>query len=322
MPDYLAAVAISTHNRKDELKTAVDSCLAQSLGERLQVVVVDDGSTDGTSEMLRATYGHLPNVRLDAKHPGIGLIGERNRFPELCDAPVIVSMDDDAIFESKHTVEQTLADFEGASVKEAEGRVAAVAIPYIDVNIRPGVVQQSPPAHDDGPGRLYAAEQYRGTAHAILKEPFIRVGRYRAQLFRQGEEQDLSIRLYNAGYVVVLGTADPIHHLESPKRSKPAIYRFTARNNLWFAWHNVPKPAFAKHALGGALNLLVDGLTHPGRLFPRVEGVWQGFGGMLGSQRAERDPVSMAAYRLFRRLRKGGPVPIEDVLDELPPLES
>jgi len=318
MSGYLASVAITTHNRKDELPAAVDSCLSQSLGEKLQVVIVDDGSKDGTSEMLREKYGHLPNVRLDAQHPGIGLIAERNRFPELCDAPVIFSMDDDAVFASARTVEQTLAEFDHPEWGE---RIGAIAIPYIDVNIDPGTVRQARPGGADD-GAVYAVEQYRGTAHAIRKDLFVRLGRYRGQLWRQGEENDYSIRLYDSGHAVVLGGADPIHHMESPKRSKPAIYTFTARNNVWFAWHNVPAPQVVAH-LGGTVAMnLKDGLVAPSRFWPRLRGVLQGVGGIVGAEGNERRPVSPAAYRLSRRLRASGPVRLEEIAAQLDALRT
>lgn len=312
MGQYLASLAITTHNRRDELPRAVDSALAQSLGERLEIVIVDDGSKDGTSEMLAERYGHLPNVRLDRQFPGIGLIAERNRFPELCSGPVIFSMDDDAVFESPRSIKQTLAEF------DADPRVGAIAMPYIDVLIKPGVVRQRCPE----PGVAWAAEQYRGTAHALRKDVFVKVGRYRGQLWRQGEEQDLCIRMLDAGYVVLLGSADPLHHLESPKRSKAAIDRFTARNNLWYAWHNTPASKLAVHLAGATANMVIDGVKHPSRLGPRVQGVWQAYAGMLGKERRERRPVSEAAYRLSRRLRKGGPVRLATLDAELAALRE
>ncbi|MEM7623733.1 MAG: glycosyltransferase family A protein [Planctomycetota bacterium] len=306
---YDASLAITTHNRKDELRAALDSALAQSLADRLQLVVIDDGSTDGTSDMLRAEYGGRANVVLDAQHPGIGLIAERNRFPELCDAPIIFSMDDDAVFPSTRTIEQTLDVF------NASPRVGVVAMPYEDVNIRPGVIQQQAPSSP--PGGLFAAEQYRGTAHAIRKDLFVRLGRYRGQLWRQGEEGDYAIRLYDSGHAVVLGSADPIHHLESPKRSKPAIYTFTTRNNVWFAWHNVPGADLPRHLLGTTLMHLRDAALHPPRTWPRFRGLIQGYAGVISSQRTERRPVSREAYRLSRSLRRSGPVPLADIEAQL-----
>ncbi|MEM1165369.1 MAG: glycosyltransferase family A protein [Planctomycetota bacterium] len=311
MSDYDATLAITTHNRKEELATALDSAIAQSLGSRLHILVIDDGSSDGTSEFLRSRYAHHPNITLDAQHPGLGLIAERNRFPELAKAPVIVSMDDDAIFPSPKTIEQTLDLFARTP------RVAAVAIPYIDVNIQPDHVRQRAPDNT----AIWACEQYRGTAHAIRTDVFTAVGRYRAQLVRQGEENDLCIRLLDAGYIAALGSADPIHHLESPKRSKPAIYRYTARNSLYFAWHNVPMPAFLPHYLGSGAKLMLDGVAHPARLAPRASGIAQGLRDtLLGPERSERQPVRRAVYTLSRRLRAEGPLRLDDIEPLLPPI--
>ncbi|MEO0631535.1 MAG: glycosyltransferase family 2 protein, partial [Planctomycetota bacterium] len=231
MSRYDASIAITTHNRKEILPECIDSCLAQSLGERLQIVVVDDGSSDGTSEFLAERYGDVPNIKLDSMHPGIGLIAERSRFADLVDSPVIISIDDDAVFPSSNTVEQTLAQME-------DDRVGAVAIPYIDVLKDDKSVRQRAP--DDSV--TWVTSQYRGTAHALRVDLFEKAGRYRGQLWRQNEETDLCVRLLDAGGFVALGTADPIHHMESPKRSKPEIFRYSVRNSLWVSWWNVPMP--------------------------------------------------------------------------------
>jgi len=55
-----ATVVITTKNRKEELRDALSSVLRQ-LGVRLEVIVIDDGSTDGTTEMLRSEF---PSIRI------------------------------------------------------------------------------------------------------------------------------------------------------------------------------------------------------------------------------------------------------------------
>ena len=52
-------VVIPTYNRRHLLAGAIDSALAQE-GVQVDVIVVDDGSTDGTIDWLQQTYAHQP----------------------------------------------------------------------------------------------------------------------------------------------------------------------------------------------------------------------------------------------------------------------
>ena len=57
------SVIVTCYNYRDFVEEAVDSALAQTRAAA-QVIVVDDGSTDGSSELLRARYGDDPRVTL------------------------------------------------------------------------------------------------------------------------------------------------------------------------------------------------------------------------------------------------------------------
>ncbi|MDO3412027.1 glycosyltransferase [Saccharibacillus sp. CPCC 101409] len=52
---FRVSIVIPTYNNAQYLKTAIDSVLAQSYGN-IELIVLDDGSTDGTTEILRE-YG-------------------------------------------------------------------------------------------------------------------------------------------------------------------------------------------------------------------------------------------------------------------------
>lgn len=56
----LVSIAIITYNQKEFLKECIESCLAQDY-PNLEIVVADDGSTDGTHDLLND---------YDIKHPG------------------------------------------------------------------------------------------------------------------------------------------------------------------------------------------------------------------------------------------------------------
>ena len=46
----LASVVFATRNRREELRAAIDGALSQTVP--VEVIVMDDGSDDGTAEML------------------------------------------------------------------------------------------------------------------------------------------------------------------------------------------------------------------------------------------------------------------------------
>src|SRR5438128_1492334 len=103
----VASVVITTRNRCDELVDAVRSALNQSVP--VEVLVIDDGSTDGTAELIRSQF---PTVRLETSKMSLGYIAQRNRAAKLASGTFVFSIDDDAYFPSTETVAQTLRQFD------------------------------------------------------------------------------------------------------------------------------------------------------------------------------------------------------------------
>ncbi len=294
-----ATIVITTKNRKEELRVAVRSALAQSV--EAEVLVIDDGSTDGTFEMLRSEF---PEVRVDHAEQSRGLIVQRNRGAQLAGGDIIFSIDDDAAFSTPQVVEQILLDFD-------QSRIGAVAVPFINVN-KENVLHQRAP---DSPG-VFISNVYIGTAHAVRRDVFLRLGGYREQLVHQGEERDYCIRMLNAGYVVRLGRSDPIHHFESPRRDFRRMDMFGRRNDVLFAIHNVPFPLWPAYAATTTLNGLIFG-ARIGRFWRMARGLAWGWAAIPGEWKA-RKPVAPSTYRLFRQLRRATSLPLEEVQRQLP----
>ncbi len=72
----LVSVIIPTYNRSLKVIRAIESVLAQDY-EPLEVLVIDDGSTDDTEEVIAAKYGNTPRVRYFKKKNG-GVAAARN----------------------------------------------------------------------------------------------------------------------------------------------------------------------------------------------------------------------------------------------------
>lgn len=296
--DVTATIALVTRNRRDELRRALCSALAQH--RVAEVLIIDDGSTDATSEMVR---GEFPNARLERRADSKGYIARRNEAGQLARGAVIFSIDDDAEFSSPYVVEQTLGLF-------SDDRIGAIAIPFIDV-LKGQSIHQSAPA---GAG-CYITDSYVGTAHAVRRDLFLQLGGYREDLVHQGEERDFCLRMLDAGYVVRLGTGDPIHHYESIHRDLARMDYYGRRNDILFAWQNVPMPHLPAHLLGTTLNGLGFGLRC-GRFTNHARGIIAGYMEILRGSN-ERRPVSAAAYRLQRQLRKSGPRRLEEIAEQL-----
>jgi glycosyltransferase involved in cell wall biosynthesis len=297
-----ASIVVTTRNRRDDLARLLPTALAQTAD--CEVLVVDDASTDGTSDLVR---GRFPEVWLHRSERPLGCIVQRTRAAELARAPVIVSIDDDAVFPSPRTVEQTLADFD-------HPRIGAVAIPFVDVRPTGEVPLQRPP---DNLGR-WLAERYIGTAHAVRREVFLGVGGYRASLLHQVEELDFCLRMLAAGFVTRIGRADPLRHLESPMRDFSRLLTLTARNELLNGWHNVPMPyLLVRWAKVTAMcGLLAVRWRDPAAL---TRGVWLGLRDSY-RLRGDRAPVPRRVYRVNHALRIRGPLRLEEVEPRLPPM--
>jgi len=301
MSEPRATVVITTKNRRDDLRRAVQSALSQQ--PAVHVLVVDDGSDDGTSEMIRADF---PQVELHRVEVSRGYIVGRNEGARFAKTPYIVSIDDDAAFSSPFVVAQTIQEFDG-------DRVAGVAIPYIDVNRSPNIIPQVPPLAVQN--QWYVSYTYTGTAHALRRDRFLDAGGYRESLFHQGEERDLAIRLLDRGYVIRLGKADPIEHYESPNRASNRMSIFGRRNDVLYAWHNVPWRYLPFDLIGTTLKGLRYGLK-TGRFFLMLRGLVCGWFAILPNLGA-RKPISVHAYRLNRRMMREGALTFDQLKSEI-----
>jgi glycosyltransferase involved in cell wall biosynthesis len=75
----LVSVVIPIYNRGPKVRSTIDSVLAQTLpSDQYELILIDDGSTDDTFEVLSSTYGDIPNVHL-RRQENSGVAVARNR---------------------------------------------------------------------------------------------------------------------------------------------------------------------------------------------------------------------------------------------------
>ena len=293
-----SSVVITTRDRKNELRTALQSAVRQTAEP--EVIVIDDGSTDGTSEMVRSEF---PQVRLLRHEESRGLVVRRNEGARLATGDVVFSIDDDAEFMSPSTVEQTLSEFDNL-------RIGAVAIPHVDTLSQDLVNGPAPDAD------IWCLANYTGTSHAVRRDLFLQLGGYHEEMVHQGEEGDFCLRLLAAGYVTRLGAATPIHHNESPRRSFWRMEYYGRRNDVLQAWRHTPAAWLVPHLLATTISGLRQAVRTR-RPAAHLRGLASGWMAVL-TGRAERVPVTKEIYHLFRQLKKQGPLRLADFESSLP----
>ena len=89
------SVVIATHNQRARLRLVLCGLACQHFPqERFEIIVVDDGCTDGTDAMLAAEY---PAVRVVAMRPNVGRCRARNAGVEQAQGALVAFLDGDAL---------------------------------------------------------------------------------------------------------------------------------------------------------------------------------------------------------------------------------
>lgn len=182
----LVSVIVTCFNREAYLAEALDSILAQDFTDQ-EIVLVDDGSTDGSSDIARA-YARRPGSRLRYHHqPNQGAASAKNTGVELATGRYIAFLDSDDLW-TPNKLSVQLRD--------------AQALP--DVRIHYGHARQftSPELTADQSARLHCPQQpvpapTSGTM-LIERADFLRVGPFRNDL-RVGIEVEWSLRARAVG---------------------------------------------------------------------------------------------------------------------------
>jgi glycosyltransferase involved in cell wall biosynthesis len=121
MTPGLISVYVPTKDRQALLSAAVDSVLRQTY-PHLELLVVNDGSTDDTRAYLDALVARDPRVQVIHNERSLGAPRSRNRAIELATGEFVTGLDDDDRFHP----ERLEALLHGWQSEVKRGRLAAV----------------------------------------------------------------------------------------------------------------------------------------------------------------------------------------------------
>jgi N-acetylglucosaminyl-diphospho-decaprenol L-rhamnosyltransferase len=252
-----ATVVIPTLNARDLLRDALASLTGQA------VVVVDNGSTDGTAEMVA---GEFPAVRLLRNEENLGFGRAVNRGAAEAEGDVLVLLNNDVVCEPDF-VTRLCEPFEDERVGMAAGVLVQAASPEL-IDSAGIEIDRTLLAFDylwNRPvGELeHAADPLGpcGGAAAYRLSAFREAGGFDDAFFAYWEDVDLALRLRLAGWECRLApAARALHrHGSTLGASSPAARRLESFGRAYvLAKHRVPRgprvalldwPALLVHAV-------------------------------------------------------------------------
>jgi glycosyltransferase involved in cell wall biosynthesis len=114
------SVIIPSYNREQVIERAVRSVMAQTCGD-IEIIVVDDGSTDGTSSLVAALAEQDQRIRYLQHHTNLGAQAARNTGIRAAQGEWIAFLDsDDEWLPQRLELELSLAHKRGVAVVYSE----------------------------------------------------------------------------------------------------------------------------------------------------------------------------------------------------------
>jgi len=306
----IVSIIIVNWNGRDHLPDCLDSLAAQSFRD-FEVVLVDNGSEDGSVEFVRRQY---PWVKLVPLPKNIGFAGGNNRGLENSYGDYIVTLNNDTRAEPdwlKILVE--VADNHPRAGMVAS-RICSFSDPDVIDSIGMGICR-------DGMSRGWFRNRswpelrlrdvenilFPSACVALYKRSMLKeTGFFDDDFFAYAEDSDLGLRGRLAGWEAVTATQAVVYHKYSQTGGKLSPFKvyLVERNHYWVVWKNFPfnllvalpfytilrycvqiRAVLAGGGIGGEFH--ASGSR--GELIKaQVKGIWDGFGGMVRMFRRRR----------------------------------
>ncbi len=230
------SIVIANFNGRDLLDTCL-SALVPQVGNPSDIIVVDNGSSDGSVEYLHREWSLVTTIPLDTN---TGFTGANNTGASACDSDLIILLNNDTR-PSPDWIIRLLRPFEDPSI----GAVTSSMRRMSDISVMDSAGGELDSlGYTSDRGRGAPASRWTdpdeilfpcGGAMALRRDALDDAGSiFWDTLFCCNEDTDLGLRLWKSGYRCVYQPDAVVEHALSANAGKtsPVRVRFCTRNRI------------------------------------------------------------------------------------------
>lgn len=223
------SIVYLNYNKLEETRKTTEQLSELTTGlDNIEIIAVDNNSSDGTKEYLQTQSSWLTTLFLD-KNTGIA---GYNRAFEISQGEIILVLDDDSSPCNKELFPKLIQRFTD------NPDIGAVACHILDDS---GNSQRS--WHLPKNNQLGRSPAFIGCGFAIRRNLFEKIGWYPESFFIYENETKVSFEIRKAGYEILYDPSCLIQHRANLEQ-RPGWRRifYPTRNNLWLIRQYYPAP--------------------------------------------------------------------------------
>lgn len=261
------SVIIVNYNARYFLKNCISSILSSDIADQIQIIVVDNASTDGSCKMLK---DYFPGVYCIQNKENVGFGKANNQGVAVADGEYILVLNPDTML-----AETTLSRMLTFSKKQPA--FGAAGVQFIDGagNFLPESKRNFPDLKVAGAKLLGYSKYYyanhidkesieetgilTGAFMFIKKDVFLSVGGFDEDFFMYGEDIDLSYRINQAGFTNhYVGHIKVLHFKgESTIKNKFYLRNFYGALGIFYKKH-FPNNAVAYTVINNLVKMIIS----------------------------------------------------------------
>jgi len=283
-------VVVLNWNGRQHLPTCLQS-LRNQIFREFEIVLVDNGSTDGSPDWVRSAFPDIALLRLPQN---LGFAAANNRALKSCRTPWVALLNNDTEADPhwlrilmEATDEHREADFFASEIRLFDRRdlldSAGDGFPVAGAAFKIGHCQ--PAGRYDQPRFVFGAS----AAAALYRTSMLRkLGGFDEDFFFIYEDADLNLRAQLSGHRCLYVPGAIVYHKVNAtlKRDPEAMVFYGQRNSEWLIWKNLPARLLLKYLPLRVLYFFVSlfYFTFRGRLlsfFKAKRAAWKGRTRML-----------------------------------------